>query len=415
MLGSLLNSHVSTLANAMPPLQFSHEVANGLGLADDRPLEKWIFRDLTPVDGVVAADGLFMLIFWFSLFFFVLLMGLMVYWVIKYRRRPGVPAPVSPSHNTPLEIIWTVVPSSSLLVIFLFGFWTYMERQVPGGNAIELNIQGFKWGWNITYPGGEQSPWVTPLDPGNAYNVPVFIVPEDSEISLRMISTDVIHSFWIPDMRVKMDLFPNRYTGYAFETPALPPGVEYTDHWVFCAEYCGDSHSEMAAVMRVVRKQAYKPTLAAWAAGDDPLERAKRIHAVQCAACHSVDGTANTGPTWLNLYGYERQMQSGEMVLADENYIRESILDPNAKVRAGQAAGMASFQGLLGEDDINALILYMKTLSDKWTPPEDTTGEGGEGEAENPAEGGEEAAPAETEGNTAAAADRQAEDTAAAG
>ncbi len=397
MLTTLMNAVSGGLPAAslatVPPLRLAHsdDVRNVTGGF----WENIFFRGGGNTATSAATDGLFMLIFWFGVFWFVLLSILWIYWAIKYRRRPGVPAEPSPSHNTLLEIIWTIVPSSALIVLFLLGFWTYMEKQVFPGDAIELRVSGWKWGWAITYPGGEESQWTVPLDEGNTFNngqgVPVFVVPEETNIALRMLSQDVLHAFWIPDFRVKMDLHPNRYTGYTFKTPKLKAGSAYEDHWIFCAEYCGDLHSEMAAILRVVPKAGsptgYQEILASWNQGDmTPVQLGQSVAAGRCYTCHSVDGSAMTGPTWQNLYGYEVPLQGGGSVLADENYLRESILVPGAKIHAGYANQMPSFQGLLSEAQVEGLIAYMKTLSDKYEPP-------AEGEA--PADG--EAAPADGE------------------
>jgi cytochrome c oxidase subunit 2 len=321
-----------------------------------------------------------MMIFWFSVFFFVLLMTLMVYWTIKYRRRPGVPAPVSPHHNTPLEILWTVVPSSALLVIFLLGFWGYMSKVVPPTGAIELRVSANMWNWVITYPGGEQSTESAPISDDDI-GYPVFYVPEDTPISLRMSSQDVIHAFWIPDFRTKMDVYPNRYTGYVFHTPKLrsdefvtdisgenPAQLPGRDMWVFCAEYCGTEHSRMAATLRVVPREVYEEKLRSFGSTGDPIKDGQRLHAVRCASCHSVDGSPGTGPTWQNLYGYEGPVTAaGQTINAtkDANYIRESIYDPNAKVVAGYAANMPSFQGQLDEQQLEAIIAFMRSISDR--------------------------------------------------
>jgi cytochrome c oxidase subunit II len=351
--------------------------------ADQGWLHKLIFRSVPGSDAAAWSDALFMMIFWFSVFFFVLLMGLMVYWTIKYRRRPGVPAPVSPHHNTPLEIIWTVVPSSALLVIFLLGFQGYMDKMVAPTGALELQVTAFKWGWNVTYPNGASSTEVKKLEVsedgtmvGNDY--PVFYVPENTAVSLRMSSQDVIHAFWIPDFRTKMDVYPNRYTGYVFHTPVL--GMDETvldessgqnipgrDMWVFCAEYCGDEHSRMAATLRVVPQQIYERKIEEFKGGNlTPVELGALLYKAKgCAVCHSVDGAIGTGPTWKNLFGYEGQMTDGTTVLKDDNYIRESIYTPQVKVVAGYAGNMPSFQGQLDETQLNGIIVYMKTLSDR--------------------------------------------------
>lgn len=364
--------------------------------ADQGWLHKLIFRSVPGSDAAAWSDALFMMIFWFSVFFFVLLMGLMVYWTIKYRRRPGVPAPVSPHHNTPLEIIWTVVPSSALLVIFLLGFQGYMDKMVAPTGALELQVSAWKWGWAITYPNGAQSPEARYLEQsadgtevGNKY--PIFYVPENTAVSLRMSSQDVIHAFWIPDFRTKMDVYPNRYTGYVFHTPVL--GMDETvldestgqtipgrDMWVFCAEYCGDEHSRMAATLRVVPRQIYEQKINDWGAPKNPIKLGESLHITRCAVCHSVDGAPGTGPTWKNLFGYEGQMADGSTVLKDDNYIRESIYMPQAKIVAGYAGNMPSFQGQLDETQLNGIIAYMKFLSDRGGPAE------GEPAADQPAE-----------------------------
>lgn len=345
-------------------------------------LSRLIFRSAPASETAVWTDALFMMIFWFSVFFFVLLMGLMVYWTVKYRRRPGVPAPVSPHHNTPLEILWTVVPSSALLVIFVLGFWGYMAKMVPPSGALELKVDGWKWGWSVTYPSGVQSVETQPLSEGEI-GYPIFYVPEDTDIDLRMSSRDVIHAFWIPDFRVKMDVYPNRYTGYTFRTPVLgadefvtdisgetPVQLPGRDMWVFCAEYCGDDHSRMAATLRVVPRNVYEDKLASFESTGDPIEDGRRIWATRCVTCHSVDGGAGTGPTWKNLYGHEVILADGTSLIRDPNYIRESILVPNSKVVAGYAANMPPFQGQLDEQQLEAVIAFMRSISDRGGPAE---------------------------------------------
>jgi cytochrome c oxidase subunit 2 len=367
-----------TLAT-VPPLKLAHEhpAMDGEGLAG------YFFRSAGVNDVAIETDGLFMLIFWFSVFFFVLLMGLAFYWsFFKYRRRPGVPIQRSPAHNGPLEIFWTVVPASGMLVIFFLGLWTYTSRQLVAGDSLQIDVKAMKWDWALTYPNGAESQWMILLDPGGTKSAPVFIVPEDTNIALTMSSQDVIHSFWIPDYRVKMDVFPNRYTGFAFRTAVLPEDAEsdpeygqYQDHWIFCAEYCGDFHSEMAGVLRVMTHAGYAKALDNFDIGNkSPIEIGKAVYASKCATCHTTDGGANTGPTWQNLFGYERPMSDGTTVMGDENYIRESILVPGAKIHAGFANAMPAFQGLLNDAQLDGVIAYMKSLSDRGPAPAATGG-----------------------------------------
>jgi cytochrome c oxidase subunit 2 len=384
MISTLLNSAAMAIsgaaigappANAVPPLQIFHRDAS---VNNDRggALEQMFFRGTGASESAQATDGLFMMIFWFSVFFFVVLMFLMVYWVIKYRRKPGVPVQVSPSHNTILELVWTIVPSASLLVIFFLGFWTYMEKQVPTSTAYEISITGKKWVWLPTYPNGASTQWqiatdertnpITGETTRNAQLAPVIIVPEDTDIRLRMVSDDVIHSFWIPDFRVKGDVFPNRYTGYTFKTPKLEPGAKYQDHWIFCAEYCGDSHSEMAAILRVMPYTDFDKTIAGWNTDGLTMVELGNIVAQQqgCFACHSINGADGTGPTWQGLYGSSGEFDNAPPIdFKDENYIRESVINPNAKLVSGRA-GMAAYTGL-SEKELDGIVWYIRSLSEK--------------------------------------------------
>ncbi len=358
-------------------------------------ISRMFFRTVPGSEAAVITDALFMLIFWFGAFFFVLLMTLMVYWVIKYRRRPGVPAQPSPHHNTPLEIIWTVVPSSALLVIFVLGFWGYMQRMVPTSDSIELKVDAWKWGWAVTYPNGAQSSESQTLSEGDA-DFPIFYVPEDAVVSLRMSSRDVIHSFWIPDFRTKMDVFPNRYTGYVFHAPRLGPNefvvdnsgdapveIPGRDMWVFCAEYCGLEHARMAATVRVVPRQIYEAKLEAFNADVEPIVLGERIWSNQCRVCHTIDGSPSTGPTWQNLYGYEVELSDGSRLMRDPNYIRESVYVPNAKIVAGYAGNMPSFQGQLNEVQLEGLLAFMRSLSDRGGPAPGEADENAEDAPEN--------------------------------
>ncbi len=358
----------AALAAEVQPLRLANRDVPAIGGF----FERLFLRGGALTETAHQTDALMMLIFWFGVFWFVLLMALMVYWVIKYRRVPGVAPQRSPSHNTMLELIWTIVPSSALIVLFVAGFGVYMKWQVQPTSAVELRVEGYKWNWDVTYPNGALSPWKLPLDPGNTHNggagVPVLVVPEDTAVRLRMTSRDVIHSFWIPDIRVKMDVFPNRESGFAFTTPALPAGEQYQDHWVFCAEYCGESHSEMAAILRVVKRADYATTLTAWTqVGGTPEQQGQGVANQRgCFACHSVDGSAGSGPTWKNLYGYPGKFVGGSSIeVKDENYLRESILNSGARVVEGYSNAMPNFNGVITGDALENLILYIRSLSDR--------------------------------------------------
>lgn len=399
-------------------------------------LERWFtganFRLPSPSATGEHTDWLFFWIFMLSAFFFVLLMGMTVVFSLRYRRRPGVAPVRSASHNTLLELSWSVIPTILLVWIFFHGFYGYANKVVAPAQATELVISGQKWAWSVTYPNGAQSPESTrargfnvspagydlrPAAGGGetrftgVQDVPIFVVPEDYPVKLRMSSVDVIHSFWIPDFRVKFDVMPNRFTSMWFQSPAIdtaraqamgwklqrtvtdpqtsqarrvdfkdPEGNQYwyTDHWVFCAEYCGELHSEMAAIIRVVPVAAYQQIVQDWAdpfatTGGNLVEVGRILWKTKgCNACHSLDGSKNVGPTWKNMYGYEVDFTNGTRLSPEQmtgdgfaNYIREAIYEPAKVIVSGYPNQMQSYLGRINERELEALIVFMRTLSDR--------------------------------------------------
>ncbi len=342
-------------------------------------------------------DDMFMWIWWFCVIWFVLLMALMGYFVVAYRRKPGQIAPRSPSHNTVIELLWTIIPTLFLAWIFFRGFHTYMDKMISPGNAVEMNLTGWKWSWKIEYPNGFESSAQTQT---GARPIPVFYMPGGQPMKFRMNSLDVMHAFWVPDLRIKQDVIPNRYTTMWIEfdapkdwrdtftypaskedaekdpklaefrgenfNPALA-GVTYTEHRVFCAEYCGTEHSEMAAIIRVIPVERYPAFLESIGEGKLPLlELGKRTYKTKCASCHTIDGSKNTGPTWKNLFGYESEFEDGSRKVVDENHVHESIRQPAKHIRKGFTNGMTPWsENLLSEKHVSGVIAYMKTLSDK--------------------------------------------------
>jgi cytochrome c oxidase subunit 2 len=385
------------------------------------PLMDWWYRLNFRGEGRSTHSGesdfLFFWIFAISTFFFVLLMVLMVWFTFKYRRRTGGVPARSPSHNTLMELSWSVIPTIILVWMFFEGFWGYASAVVAPVEAEELVITGQRWSWSVLYPNGAGSgDSVTERrmkrDGGEAITglavqeAPVIVVPEGRPISLRMSSKDVIHSFWIPDFRVKFDVFPNRYTSLWFTPKAIDAanaiegktkaGLKYTfeDHWVFCAEYCGDNHSEMYAVIRVVPYAAYRAILEEWGKPTGTLWEKGRFYwkGKGCNSCHSVDGSANTGPTWKDMYGYEVKFTDGSSRSAEEmtgaafaGYVRESVFNPSAKIVAGFAHSMSSFQGMVDDEQLEYLIAYMKHLSDKAPPDGAAPAPTGSGASPTPA------------------------------
>lgn len=358
-----------------------------------------------------GVDGLFMYILWVCIISFVLLMGVMTYFAIKYRRRPGVAQQRSANHSTALEVSWVVVPAIIVFIIFFWGFHGYMRAQVAKVNAEEILVEGFMWSWDATYPNGAKSPWTVYLDDnrdsegvGDRGNipVPVFVVPAGRPVKFRLTSRDVVHSFYIPDMRLKMDTYPNRYTSMTFtpinadsekdQAGTLTPltAKEWAeprpgrDHYIFCAEFCGKNHSQMAAILRVVSEQEYQKILAAWSdivGRNPPVEVGKIVwKAKGCAQCHTVDGGKGSAPSWLGYYGQPLKFADGRSLDASlypelqagasfedvwDNYIRESILNPGAHLHEGYPNQMPSYQGKLSAGEINGVIAYMRQLNGK--------------------------------------------------
>ncbi len=362
-----------------------------------------------------GVDWMFMYILWVCIISFIMLMGPMCLWAIQYRRRPGVPAQRTPNHNTALEVTWIVVPLIVVTLMFFWGFQGYVNAQVVRAGAQEIDVRGFKWGWDVTYPNGAKPAENVYFDSiasgettrrGNK-SFPVVVVPAGKPVVFRLHSSDVIHSFFIPDMRVKMDVFPNRYTSFTF-TPLdatgpdgvdhveeIDKGISYTvknnldaagkpqggkkarDHYIFCAEYCGQDHSEMAAILRVVDPADYTRVMREWGDVEGKLslvEVGKLVHGRLCQSCHTVDGNKSTGPTWKDAYGKPVEFEpgaTGEPInFGDPNgwatYIRESIDHPASKIHIGFKGGnMQSFKGLLSERAYLGIIAYFKSLSDK--------------------------------------------------
>jgi cytochrome c oxidase subunit 2 len=240
-----------------------------------------------------------------------------------------------------------VIPTVLVFIVFAWGFKTYLKMNIAPGNAIQVKATGQKWFWSFDYAEGINT-------------VNELVVPVDTPIEMLLSSKDVIHSFFVPNFRVKMDVLPNRYTKLWFEATAVG---EYD---LFCAEYCGKGHSEMLATVRVLSDEDY----AAWLeAGDNAGEGlsleefgAKLYTSKACNTCHSIDGSNMVGPTWQGAFDKTVNHTDGTSAVSDENYLRESILNPQARIITGYAPVMPAYQGLLKEREVDALITYIKSL-----------------------------------------------------
>lgn len=293
-------------------------------------------------------DWLFQFILWVAVFFFVLVVGLMTVFVLRYRRRPGTGPEESPSHNTKLEIAWSVVPIILVMVMFYAGFKTYLGMETPPRGAYEIKVIAQKWQWSFQYP--------------NGYTDPLLHVPVDEPVTLLMSSQDVIHSLFVPAFRLKKDVVPGRYTRAWFT--ATKAGV----HPLYCAEYCGTGHSDMTTAVIVHEPGGFEEWLTSAAnlyADMPPAEAGEMLYASKgCTACHSVDGTKMVGPTLKGSYGRTETLRDGSHVTVDENYLRESIYDPQAKVLEGYEPVMPTYQGTVSEEELGYLIEFIKSLSE---------------------------------------------------
>lgn len=316
-----------------------------------------------PPEGSTLAgevDALFYFIYYASAVLFSIVIGLTIFFVIRYRRRQQTGKTYSKDHSLGLEIVWTVIPTILILIVFVWGFRTYMRMNVVPRDALEVKVTAQKWFWTFDYENG-----------ANAVNE--LVVPVDQPVKLVMSSRDVIHSLFVPNFRMKMDVLPNRYTITWFEA------TRTGEFNLFCTEYCGTGHSEMIGKVKVVTEREYEEFLAAGAGpaeGESLAAYGERLYTSRaCNTCHSLDGTANVGPTFQGLWGRQEAMASGEFITVDENYIRESILEPQAKVVAGYQPVMPTYQGILGDREIDALIAFFKSLEGADNQNNQTTGE----------------------------------------
>lgn len=342
--------------------------------------ELWWQGDTGQSTFAEGSDAVFFYIFWVSVLFFAVLMFLMVLWAWQYRRRPGTHAPVSPSHNTSIEVAWTVIPTILFAIMFVWGFKEYARQQVAPIDSEEIQVTASQWAWEWVYPNGATTLETETIADATA---PILALPVGKPVKFIMSSTDVIHSMYIPAFRIKRDCFPNRYTVMWVEpTEAThtvladangkyvgldPVDPDNPGHYMTCTEYCGDQHSQMWARIVTLSPTDYERWKAAQASTEGiPLTELGALlwKTKGCNACHSVDGSQKTGPTWLGQWGEERQFADGGSAVMDENYVRESILEPDAHIVAGYPNQMVSYQGRLTDREIRAITVYLKSLSD---------------------------------------------------
>ncbi len=288
------------------------------------------------VDGLylflVVVTGAVSLLIWLVIFYFA----------IKYRRRPDNELAQEQEPPAILEMTWTVVPLIIFIGIFVAGAWVFLRMQVVPRNALEVYATGRQWMWKFQHPSGQRE-------------INTLHVPVNRPVKITMASEDVIHSLWFPAFRVKNDVLPNRYRTMWFQ--ATKTGRFH----IFCAEYCGTMHSGMGGWVEVMEPTAYQRWMAGGTEGSMASQGETLFQKYACNTCHTNDATGR-GPVLLGLFGKSVALNNGQTIVADENYVRESILNPQAKIAAGFGPIMPTFQGQVNEDDLLKLIAYVRSL-----------------------------------------------------
>jgi cytochrome c oxidase subunit 2 len=312
---------------------------------------EWLRKIMMPAQGSAYAgevDTVYMSLFWLSVVLFLGIAIPALYFAWRYRYKPGRVTPHQ-THNTVLEIVWSVAPLLLCVGIFFWGLKGWMEYSVAPGEAMEIQITAKKWLWAFEYPDGSR-------DAGRLH------VPVNKPVKFIMTSEDVIHDFFVPDMRVKHDIIPGRYTEVWF-TPTV-----MGEHVVTCAEYCGKGHSDMRATLIVESDADFQNYLATggteWEDYKNDMAKWGKIQWERkgCNSCHTLDGSKSKGPSWQHIWGKMEKMSDGKLVLVDENYIKESENMPQAKIVEGFQPIMPTFQGLIKPHEFEGIVALIKSL-----------------------------------------------------
>jgi cytochrome c oxidase subunit 2 len=304
---------------------------------------------LLPVQASTVAaqvDALFFFLIGVSVVFSFLIAGLIVYFMLRYRRRQADERPAAIANSLRLEVAWTAVPFVLVMGIFLWGASVFATLRRAPADAMQVNVVGKQWMWKLQHMEGRREI--------NELHVPV-----GRPVRLVMTSEDVIHSFFVPAFRIKQDTVPGRYTTAWFEATA--PGTYH----LFCAEYCGTLHSGMIGRVVVMEPAAFQD----WLSGGDgqawPVAEAGAalFERQGCVSCH-VAGDEGRGPWLAGVAGTRVVIEGGRSVLADDAYLRESIMNPRARIVRGYEPIMPAYQGLLTEEQVMELIAYIKSLGE---------------------------------------------------
>jgi cytochrome c oxidase subunit 2 len=296
-------------------------------------------------------DALYFFLTAVSAFFAVLIAVMIVVFAIRYSKSRH-PEAEQIEGSLVLELTWTFIPLGIAMVMFAWGSWVYFEQTRAPRGAMEIYIVGKQWMWKAQHVEGPRE-------------INQLHVPAGRDVKLIMTSQDVIHSYFIPAFRTKADVIPGRYTSTWFN--ATKPGRYH----LFCAEYCGTQHSGMIGEVVVMEPSAYEEWLAG-GTGEGSLSSSgqKLFQELGCATCHRSD-TQGRGPNLVGVFGKQVRLNDGRTVVADESYLRESIMNPGTKIVSGFTPIMPTFEGQVSEESMIALVTYIKSLQ---SAPQSGTG-----------------------------------------
>jgi cytochrome c oxidase subunit 2 len=293
-------------------------------------------------------DTLFFFLLGVSGAFSVAIAVALIYFAVRYRRRSAAETPKPIHSSLALELTWSLVPLAITLVAFVWGAQLFFRSARPPADVMEVYIVGKQWMWKVQHVGGQREI--------NQLHVPV-----GRPVKLTLISQDVIHSFFVPAFRIHQDVLPNRYTTVWFE--ATKPGKYH----LFCSQYCGTDHAQMVGEVIVMSKEDFAHWLQQGPDGSLASEGRKLFRKLQCITCHSADAQARA-PVLEELYGREVTLRDGKQVRADDAYLRESILVPDAKIVAGFQPIMPTYKGQVDEEEMLQLLAFIKGLKAGQTP-----------------------------------------------
>ncbi len=293
----------------------------------------------------IQVDGLYGLLVALTLFFCVIVFGMVIIFALKYRRRSEDEVPKQIHGSIPLELFLTIVPLFMALGVFTLGADVFFRMQRAPADPLEIYVVGKQWMWKIQHESGKRE-------------INTLHVPVGQPVRLTMTSEDVIHSFFIPAFRVKKDVVPGRYTTMWFEA------TKVGEYRIFCAEFCGTQHAYMGGKVIVMEPGEYHDWLMGGATVSETMEEAgaRQFVKLGCETCHK-SASSGRGPTLIGIYDEKVKLRNGREVVADVDYIRESILQPLAKIVDGYDPIMPTFDGIINEQSLLQIVAYIKSLN----------------------------------------------------